>query len=207
MSEEDQIIKVILIGNSGVGKTSIINRFYLNKFEEKQNITFTANFIVKNINIDGKTVILNVWDTAGQEKFKSVNKIFIKNSNIIIFVYDITNHKSFEELDFWYKLIIDESEEDAIFGLAGNKADIVEEESVSIEEGQKRAEEWGATFALLSAKEDKAGISSFFTELVKNYLGNPLEKDLGRKTIKIDQNDIKKKKSSKGECCEKKNKK
>lgn len=207
MSEEDQIIKVILIGNSGVGKTSIINRFYLNKFEEKQNITFTANFIVKNINIDGKTVILNVWDTAGQEKFKSVNKIFIKNSNIIIFVYDITNHKSFEELDFWYKLIIDESEEDAIFGLAGNKADIVEEESVSIEEGQKRAEEWGATFALLSAKEDKAGISSFFTELVKNYLGNQLEKDLGRKTIKIDQNDIKKKKSSKGECCEKKNKK
>ena len=207
MSEEDQIIKVILIGNSGVGKTSIINRFYLNKFEEKQSITFTANFIVKNINIDGKTVILNVWDTAGQEKFKSVNKIFTKNSNIIIFVYDITNHKSFEELDFWYKLIIDESEEDAIFGLAGNKADIVEEESVSIEEGQKRAEEWGATFALLSAKEDKAGISSFFTELVKNYLGNPLEKDLGRKTIKIDQNDIKKKKSSKGECCEKKNKK
>ena len=207
MSEEDQIIKVILIGNSGVGKTSIINRFYLNKFEEKQNITFTANFIVKNINIDGKTVILNVWDTAGQEKFKSVNKIFIKNSNIIIFVYDITNHKSFEELDFWYKLIIDESEEDAIFGLAGNKADIVEKESVSIEEGQKRAEEWGATFALLSAKEDKAGISSFFTELVKNYLGNQLEKDLGRKTIKIDQNDIKKKKSSKGECCEKKNKK
>ena len=207
MSEEDQIIKVILIGNSGVGKTSIINRFYLNKFEEKQNITFTANFIVKNINIDGKTVILNVWDTAGQEKFKSVNKIFIKNSNIIIFVYDITNHKSFEELDFWYKLIIDESEEDAIFGLAGNKADIVEKESVSIEEGQKRAEKWGATFALLSAKEDKAGISSFFTELVKNYLGNPLEKDLGRKTIKIDQNDIKKKKSSKGECCEKKNKK
>ena len=197
MSEEDQIIKVILIGNSGVGKTSIINRFYLNKFEEKQSITFTANFIVKNINIDGKTVILNVWDTAGQEKFKSVNKIFIKNSNIIIF----------EELDFWYKLIIDESEEDAIFGLAGNKADIVEEESVSIEEGQKRAEEWGATFALLSAKEDKAGISSFFTELVKNYLGNQLEKDLGRKTIKIDQNDIKKKKSSKGECCEKKNKK
>ena len=204
MSEEG-IIKIILIGNSGVGKTSIINRFYLNNFDEKGSITISANFVAKSIKIDGQNIMLNIWDTAGEEKFRSINKIFVKDSNIIIFVYDITTHKSFEELDYWYQYIINELGKEVIFGLAGNKADRVEEEDVSREEGEEKSKELGAIFALLSAKEDKIRIDSFFYNLVKIYLENPLYKTIRRRTIKINKNDMKKKKDpSEGGCCGKK---
>ena len=91
-------IKIILIGNSGVGKTAIINRYYNNSFDINMESTISMNFVGKKININGKYYDLNIWDTAGQEAYRSCNKLFIKNSNIVIFVYDITNKKTFIDL-------------------------------------------------------------------------------------------------------------
>ena len=170
MSENVESIKIILIGNSGVGKTAIINRFDLDKFNLEEDSTISSSFIVKKIDIDGKELILNLWDTAGQEKFRALNKLFIKNSNIIIFVYDVTVRESFEQLKFWYELVTDEINEGVVLGLAGNKVDKTQEddieEQVSKLEGKKLAKKWDAHFSLLSAKLDKLGIDNFFIKLV-----------------------------------------
>ena len=203
MSEDDGNIKIILIGNSGVGKTAIINRFYLDKFNKDLESTISSSFIVKSIDLDGKKLLLNIWDTAGQEKFRSLNRLFIKNSNIIIFVYDVTVRKSFEQLNFWYELVTDDINEGVVLGLAGNKVDKTQEdgieEEVSKEEGKKLAEKWGAQFSLISAKMDKLGIDNFFIKLVNNYIEKPNLKQ--RKiSVKLNKKDFKNKKA-KIKCC------
>ena len=163
-------IKIILVGDSGVGKTSIINRYYLNEFRIDMECTLSMNFVIKEILIEGRKIQLNIWDTLGQEKYYSCNKLFIKNSNIVILVYDITRKNSFENLDFWYNSINNELGKDFSLGLAGNKFDMVYKEEVSEEEGLDKAKAWGAHFSLLSAKSDKDGIDNYFEELVKKYL-------------------------------------
>ena len=96
--------KVVLIGESGVGKTSIISRFVTNAFSSSLNPTPGANFTTKSITIEGynKTIKYEVWDTAGQEKYRALAKVFYKNSHVCILVYDITRRDSFEQLkNFW----------------------------------------------------------------------------------------------------------
>ena len=103
----DNEIKVILVGESGTGKTSLINATMGLKFQEHLDTTSTNNFSSKTIKINNTEYTLNLWDTIGQEKFRSLTKIFIKDSRIVLLVYDITNVKSFKELDYWYKVIPD----------------------------------------------------------------------------------------------------
>ena len=202
MSEDEETIKIILIGNSGVGKTAIINRFDTDKFFKDIPSTISSSFIVKQIEIDGKKLILNIWDTAGQEKFRSLNKLFIKNSKIIIFVYDVTVRQSFDQLNFWYELVNDEINEGVVLGLAGNKIDRIQEdgveEEISKEEGRKLAEKWGAHFSLISAKLDKLGIDNLFTKLVNNYLVKPNLQQ--RNSVKLDKKHFKTK-MKKLNCC------
>ena len=96
---EDNNIKVILIGMSGTGKTNIIKALVNKPFEEDNDSTLTSSFVGKNVTINKKNYQLEIWDTAGQELYKSLTKIFIVDSKIVIFVYDITHEDSFEELD------------------------------------------------------------------------------------------------------------
>ena len=167
---EIESIKIILVGNPGVGKTSIINRFVSNEFTEEYLTTFTSSFTEVKLEINDKNYILNIWDTAGQEKYRSVNKLFVKGSKIVILVYDITSKKSFEDLSYWFNFVTVELGSYYYLGLIGNKLDKVAEEEVSIEEAKKLAENTGAYFSLLSAKDDKEGIDNYFEELVKRYL-------------------------------------
>ena len=95
MSEDAINIKIILIRNSGVGKISIINRYELNLFNKDIESRISSIFIVKQIDLDGRKLILNIWDIAGQLKIGALNKLFIKNSNIIIFIYDVTIREFF----------------------------------------------------------------------------------------------------------------
>ena len=169
-NEEDEAIKVILVGNPGVGKTSIINRFCLNEFSDDYTSTYTSSFTEIKLLINNKDVILNIWDTAGQEKYRSVNKLFVKGSKIVILVYDITSKKTFEELSYWFDFVTNELGNNFYLGLIGNKLDKMTDEEVSYEEAKKLAENYGAYFSLLSAKEDKEGIDNYFEELVKQYL-------------------------------------
>lgn len=107
MDRNIPLIKVILIGNSGVGKTSILNRYFNHSFESKENVTLNSSFLQKTIISQNKVYKLEFWDTAGQEKFNSILKIFYTNAQIILLVYDITNKESFLKIqEYWYNEII-----------------------------------------------------------------------------------------------------
>jgi small GTP-binding protein len=172
MADDDDAveIKTILVGMSGTGKTNIINAITGQKFEENKFTTSTSSFVDKYMTVKNKKYRLEIWDTAGQEKFRSLTKIFIKDSKIVIFVYDITTRASFEEIDFWVETVKDILKEDKIvYGLAGNKKDLFQNEAVEEEEGEKKAQEIGALFKLTSAKTGQ-GINEFIQSLLEEYV-------------------------------------
>ena len=167
MSDEE--IKVILIGESGTGKTSLINATMGLKFKESVESTTTNSFSSKTITINNKEYVLNLWDTIGQEKFRSLTKIFIKDSKIVILVYDITRKASFNELNFWLKMIQDILGDEPILGICGNKSDLFVKEQVKEEEVKKYSEEKNIPFKLTSAKNPMS-FNKFLEDLVKKYL-------------------------------------
>ena len=118
-------IKVILVGMTSVGKTNMINILSGRQFQTSNLSTTSSSYVEKKMNIDNKKYNLQIWDTAGQEKFRSLTKIFIKDSKIVIFVYDISSKKSFEEVDYWVNIVKEILGDKPVFGLAGNKKDLL----------------------------------------------------------------------------------
>ena len=168
--EEEQEIKIILVGEPYTGKTSLINTAIGLKFEEnKEMSTATANFVTKEFKINGKSYMTNLWDTIGQEKFRSLTKIFIKDSKIVVFVFDITNKNSFKELNFWMNTIEEILGVDAIVGIAANKQDLYDKEQVKEEEIKKFSDEKNIPFKYTSAKNPKLFVS-FLEELLQQYI-------------------------------------
>lgn len=172
MSDEKSEIKVILIGNPGVGKTNLINTSLGLNFDSQYISTSSGSFRTKKLTIDNKLYTINLWDTAGQETYKAITKIFIKNSQIVIFVYDITDINSFRELDDWIQMCqqnLDPNE--YIAGIVGNKSDLFINEQVTEKEAKKFADDKGMKFALVSAKENPETFELFLKELLD---GNPM---------------------------------
>lgn len=113
--EDEEEIKVVLVGESGVGKTSIINRLINNEFNDNRKVTIGANYTLKKINLPqyNKNITLEIWDTAGQENYRSFTKLFYKNAKIAVLVYDITNSVSYNEIkNYWIKQIKEDCEKD-----------------------------------------------------------------------------------------------
>ncbi len=171
--EDAKNCKVVLLGESGVGKTSIISRFINDTFEEGLVTTTGASYAGKDMvfkDYDNQVVKFEIWDTAGQEKYRSLTQIFYKDASIAILVYDITSEESFEEVqNYWYEQLKESGEENMIIGIAGNKCDLFQEEEVSEEEGKKFAKSIGAVFKLTSCKES-IGIDELFEECGKKFL-------------------------------------
>ena len=209
-------LKIILLGESGVGKSSIILRYYKDKFDPHLPSTFGSTFIKKDLKRDNITYKLNIWDTTGQEKYHSVTQLFIRDTDIAILVYSIDDVNSFKKLDFWYKTIIDNCGENFILAIVGNKYDLFlsdnenENENknndivfVPDEEANKFANEKNAIFKLVTAKEDKKGIDSLFDELLNDYITKGIVKTSDNKKenkVKIENDRIKKKDQKRG-CC------
>ena len=176
MAEEDEPIaaKVVLLGESGVGKTSIISQFTVNKFNPRCPTSVSAQFISKKLNFPkySKTVKFDIWDTVGQEKYRSLAKIFYKDARVIIFVYDITNESSFTAIkDFWYKETNENANNEPILALVANKSDLYKDEEVNINEARKYADEIHAIFQSTSALSN-TGIDKLFFNLGNKIL-NP----------------------------------
>ena len=194
----DDEIKVILIGESGTGKTSLINATIGLPFKESLESTTTNSFSSKKVSLGSKEYILNLWDTIGQEKFRSLTKIFIKDSKIVLLVYDITRIDTFKELDFWHKMIRDILGDDPILGICGNKQDLFAREQVKEEVAKKYAEEKNIPFKLTSAK-NPLSFNKFLEELVGKYVekngGGKVVQEKGKINLTGD------KKTEKKKCC------
>ena len=163
-------IKVILVGETGVGKTNLINVTTDKNFNENERSTISASFSRKKIDLNNKIYNLYLWDTMGQEKLKSLTKIFFKNSKIVVLVFDITNINTFTGLKFWHDEVKENLGNDVIVGICGNKSDLFLEEKISEEECQKYAEEIKAKFVYTSAKMDKTGFTRFLKILLTDFV-------------------------------------
>ena len=169
---EPESIKVVLVGESGVGKTSIISQFTSKKFDLHRETSLSAQFISKTVNFQdlGKEIKFDIWDTVGQEKYRSLAKIFYKDAKVIVFVYDITTEYSFNELkNYWYEETRSNSDGSPILAVVGNKIDLYKEQKVSNNDGKEFAEKIGAIFQTTSAQSD-SGISTLFDNIGKTYL-------------------------------------
>ena len=159
-SKED--FKIVLVGESNVGKTCVISQFVLNKFDPKSQPSTAAQFFEKGIKLaDNTPITLNIWDTSGQTQYRSVARIFTRDAKALILMYDVTDENSFKELkDFWY---VNNKDFGAKFFVAANKCDL-ENKKVKDEEGKAFADSIGADFFSISAKNN-IGLSQLFQRI------------------------------------------
>ena len=165
--------KVVLVGESGVGKTSIITQFIDQTFQEDQQSTTGGTFSTKSVICEGGKILkFEIWDTAGQEKYRSLTTMFYKDANAAVMVYDVTRADSFEEIkNYWSNQIKDNSPENIILAIAANKSDLIEQETVDEGEARNFAKELNAIFISTSAKSSE-GINSLFEEIAKKHTGS-----------------------------------
>ena len=153
MSVEDLIkLKLIVVGNQGTGKSSILNRFVNETFDENYQATIGLDFHSKNITIHDQDVRLIIYDTAGQEKFRSLIPMYIREAQIILFIYDISDEESFDSIPKWVQQVNDVINKEVVFVLIGNKLDLESNRKVTFEEGKKLAEKSNYIFQEVSAK-------------------------------------------------------
>ncbi|XP_066914270.1 ras-related protein Rab-26-like isoform X2 [Clytia hemisphaerica] len=149
----DYAFKVMLIGDSGVGKTCVLIRFKDGAFLSGSFIsTVGIDFRNKTINVDGKKVKLQIWDTAGQERFRSITHAYYRDAHALLLLYDVGSRKSFENTRAWLSEIREYAPNDAVIMLLGNKCDLAKERQVKREEGEKLAQDYNVPFLETSAK-------------------------------------------------------
>ena len=164
-------IKIILLGESGVGKTNLIRVATGEEFE--QNSMSSSSGSYKEgfyISSTKKKYIYHLWDTAGQEVYRSLNKIFIKNAKVVIFVYAIDNEVSFNELNYWIELAKAELGDDFVMGIVANKIDLFEEQQVKEEVAIEFAKKQNIKYRATSALTEPLGFKSFLEELLIDYI-------------------------------------
>ena len=201
-------LKIILVGDSSVGKTSLVNRFMGFEFQENYSCTINADFKIKSLTIDQSTgAELTVWDTCGQEKFRSITKLYFKDAHGVILVYDVNNENSFKGLNIWLNEIKNNCKVDVSIILVGNKIDI---------ENRKISKEQGNDFALKNklmyietSSKDGINIDSPFENLtndiiqkIKNNHDYDYNETVEQKLNKIrERNEIEKKREKEVNCC------
>ena len=169
-------VKIALLGSSGVGKTCIIKRYTEGSFDENSQSTSGASYSQKILKIEDKSIQVDIWDTAGQEKYRALGKRFYKDAYIVCLVYDITNHPSFDDLkEKWYTDLKSFGEKYNILAVVGAKSDCYEKEEVAENEAREYAKSIGATFMLTSSKTG-SNIELLFDTLIRQYLGPEFSK-------------------------------
>ena len=194
--------KIVLLGDSGVGKTCLISRFISGQFDANVNSTNGASYASKKVDYPhlGKSLVLDIWDTAGQEKYKSLTKFFYKDAAVAILVYEITKKQTFDNVTkYWHEQLQEFGAKDIIIGVAGNKCDIYDQEEVDENEARQFAEKIGAFFELTSAKNN-TGINELFQEAAERYVykdrkdnknNNSKEEGEENNNVKLSKNNFK----------------
>ena len=172
-NEDEENLKIVLVGESSVGKTSIITQFIEKTFQDTLQSTVGGTFNTKVIKCEdlNKSLKLDIWDTAGQERYRSVTKMFYKDADVALLVYDITSKKSFEELqNYWVNQVLESSLKKTLLCIIANKSDLIDLEQVDEGEARNYAETINAMFFVVSAK-DSNSINEMFKDIAKKYSG------------------------------------
>ena len=166
--EEEVVYKVLLLGDSSVGKTCFLLRYCDKSFQDVHLSTIGLDYRLKSMTLkSGKNIKLQIWDTAGQDRFRAITKNYYKGANGIILIYDITNKQTYENVKNWISQIKEEANPNVIIYLVGNKIDVPDEQRmVQIEEGQKIADEFNLPFKEASAKDGR-NVNEIFQELLE----------------------------------------
>ena len=201
----DKKCQLLIIGDSTVGKTSILTRYTTREFNQNYLATVGLDFFKKDEIFDGKTIRIKIWDTAGQERYKALTQGYFRNAEGIMIVYDVSNLDTFENLKYWIKSIkthINIEKDHIPTIIIGNKIDIFERE-VTKEDAEKFAKEQNLQYFEASAKSGK-GIDECIQYLVRKVLKNQKSED-DQDSIKIGEEEAKNKKKNKktDNCCNK----
>jgi small GTP-binding protein len=168
----DEKIKIMIIGESKIGKTSLISRYCNNKFIGGAYLsTIGIDFQIKNLVINKKNIRLQIWDTAGQERYRNIAKNYFQSSDGFIIVYDISDIESFEKLDYWIEQIKTNSQENIKMILFGNKCDLIDDRQIKKEEGEEYAKTKKIKFFEVSAK-DGTNVNEAFEYFVNDILNS-----------------------------------
>ena len=187
VSVEDLIkLKLIVVGNQGTGKSCILNRFVNETFEENYQATIGLDFQSKNITIHDQDVRLIIYDTAGQEKFRSLIPMYIREAQIILLVYDISDKDSFDAMPNWIQEVKEVLNKEVVFALIGNKMDLESQRKVSYEEGKKLAEKNNFVFQEVSAKTGK-NFENLFEVQIFETVYNKFRKEFEKREEGIEQ--------------------
>ncbi|XP_057461926.1 ras-related protein YPT3 [Actinidia eriantha] len=163
--EYDYLFKLVLIGDSGVGKSNLLSRFTRNEFNLESKSTIGVEFATKSLKIDGKVIKAQIWDTAGQERYRAITSAYYRGAVGALLVYDVTRHATFENVMRWLKELRDHTDPNIVLMLIGNKSDLRHLVAVSTDDGKALAERESLYFMETSALE-ATNVESAFTELL-----------------------------------------
>lgn len=174
--EHDFLFKLLLIGNSAVGKSSLLLRFSDNIFNESFLPTIGVDFKIRTLDLSGKIAKLQIWDTAGQERFKNITSSYYKGAHGVILVYDITDRQSFKDVENWLSEVSKHASENIVKLLVGNKCDLEGQRQVSTDEGREFASSLGIKFVETSAK-NSMNVEKAFQTLAAEIKGRVAKTD------------------------------
>lgn len=161
-------IKIVLLGESTVGKTSIVNVVHGGEFVPEQTATIGACFHIKVMRVGDVSIKLHIWDTAGQERFRSLAPMYYRDAQFAVLVYAVNNRDSFQTIETWYRGLVDDCLSMPHVLLVGNKIDLVDERKVQREEGEELAAKLNAKFFEVSAKEDQSSIKTMLEVIAED---------------------------------------
>jgi len=164
-STYDYLFKVVLIGDSGVGKSNLLSRFTRNEFHQDSKSTIGVEFATRSIDVDGKRVKSQIWDTAGQERYRAITSAYYRGAVGALLVYDIAKHSTYVNVTRWLKELRDHADANIVIMLVGNKADLRHLRAVPTEEAKQFATENGLSFIETSAL-DASNVEQAFQNIL-----------------------------------------
>ncbi|CAM6040699.1 unnamed protein product [Sphagnum compactum] len=169
MRSNSSMIKLVLLGDGRVGKTSLVLRYVDNVFSDKQVATVQASYLTKRLTVDGESVTLSIWDTAGQERFHALGPIYYRDADAALLVYNLLCKDSFNRVQSWVKELRKMANKNIVLVIAGNKSDMDKMQHLNVGDAERYAESIGATHFVTSAKLN-TGIDEVFLDVARRVL-------------------------------------
>ena len=187
--EYDYIFKVVLIGDSGVGKSNLLSRFTRNEFNLESKSTIGVEFATRSVQVDGKSIKAQIWDTAGQERYRAITTAYYRGAVGALVVYDVAKHLTFENVERWLRELKDHTDQKVVTMLVGNKSDLRHLRAVTTEEAKALAEKFDLSFIETSALDStnvETAFQNILTEIQQLVSQNQLRDPNGG----IDENNL-----------------